>query len=124
MTSLNNTDELVTRTGSKLDEQTLQDILDDASIEVAAYLLPYGLSSSGDQCKLAEMKYAQAGLMTRMRFDGTKPASLSISGFSSSDNIDQAISGLIKQAEDVLERYVQSQTTMANTKRTWVKRVN
>lgn len=125
MTSLNSPTELIARTGSTLDPSTiLQPVLDDAYAETSAYLSPYGLSPSGLQCKLAEMKYAQAGLMTRMRLDGTKPASLSVAGFSSADNIDQAISGLRKQAEDILEKYIESQTSLANSKRIYVRRVN
>lgn len=125
MTSLNTPTDLIARTGSTLDPSTiLQPVLDDAYAEASAYLSPYGLSPSGPQCKLAEMKYAQAGLMTRMRLDGTKPASLSVAGFSSADNIDQAISGLRKQADDILERYIATQTTLANSRKTHVIKVN
>jgi hypothetical protein len=124
MTSLNTVVDFTNFTGSNIADAVKQDILDEAYRQTTAYLKPYGLSPSGDECKSAERKYAQAELMTRLRLDGSKPASLSMGGFSSSDNIDQAISGLIKQAEDILEKYVQSQPAMANTKRTWVKKVN
>lgn len=122
--SLNTTADFTNFTGSNLTDAIKQDILNEAYRQVTAYLLPYGLSPSGDQCKSAERKYAQAELMTHLRLDGSKPASLNMGGFSTSDNIDQAISGLIKQAEGILDSYVQAQTTLTTSKRIYVKRVN
>jgi hypothetical protein len=116
MTSLNDTTNFTYYTGTGLSSTIQQAILDEADRRITAYLTPYGLTASGDICKSAELECATAQLFTRYRLDGSKPSSLSMGGFSSSDNVDQAIASHKKTAKNLLDAYVQSQTTLANKK--------
>ncbi len=125
MASLNAPVDLVALTGSVLDEAgVLRPILDQAYRVMMGYLAPYGLTPSGGLCAAAELKLGQAELLTRMRMDGSKPDTLSLGGLTRTDDNDEAINGLRKAAFELLDYYVQSQHTLANSHRVYVRRVN
>lgn len=112
-------------TGSKLDAGVLQAIIDDACREVDVYLGQFSLGgNNGPACKSATIKFATAGLITRMRMDGTKGTSRSIGDYTLSDDPDGAIEALKIQAFALLDQYVRSQLTLPNTHRSYVVRVN
>lgn len=101
--------ELVSLTGSALTQTELEAIIAQADREIDAVLRIAGISgaTSGD-LKAASLEYAIAGVFTRYRLDGTKPASLSVGGLSMSDNIDSAIDEHRKKGDEILNGIIRS----------------
>jgi len=97
-------EELIAATGSESQRVPLGVIVEDATRNVNQYILSRGLSTvAGYVQRGACLKLSIAGLFTRYRMDGTKPASLNLGPFSMSDNIDDAIRNLTKEAFGMLD---------------------
>lgn len=84
--------ELANLTGSSLAQAVLEAIIAQSDREIDAKLRRAGITGANtDDLKAVSLEYSIAGVFTRYRLDGTKPASLSMGGLSMSDNIDSAI---------------------------------
>ncbi|HIH03778.1 MAG TPA: hypothetical protein HA263_08020 [Methanoregulaceae archaeon] len=106
------TAELLLRTGSTLGADVLQAIIDDADREIDAWLAPRGLSgTSSGACKSASLELAKAGILDRMRLDGTQPDSSTEGDVSSSVQIEPAIKRHRATAFALLQEYVDAQPT-------------
>ena len=94
-------------TDTELSRVNLGIIVEDATKRVMSKLLLYGISGgSGDQISAATLNLALVGVLTRYRIDGTKPASVTVDGKSSSDNVDQNIATLEARADQLIQDYV------------------
>ncbi len=100
------TAELVSATGAAYDTATLQALIDRADRQIDARLNAAGVTGGGNAIKEASLSLSISMLLTRMRMDGTKPASLSLGGLSMSDNIDQAIKDLEARAWAVVNEHI------------------
>ncbi len=90
-------------TGSALSQAILEAIIDQADRTIDAKLRIAGITGANPaDLKAASLEYSIAGLLTRYRLDGTKPASLSVGGLSMSDNIDSAIDEHLKKGDAIL----------------------
>lgn len=117
------TSDLTNVTGSTLSSTILQALIDDGDREIDAYLAPFGVSASASgACKSASLKFAQAGLLYYNLQNGTMQ---STSGdFTSSVDVTRAAEALRKAAFSLLDQYVDNQTSLAATKRTFGRRVD
>lgn len=96
--------ELAALTGSALAQATLEAIIAQSDRAIDAKLRRAGITGANTtDLKAVSLEYSIAGLLTRYRLDGTKPASLSMGGFSMSDNIDSAIDEHMKTGDELLE---------------------
>ena len=102
--------ELISATGSKYDNATLQALIDRADRQINARLLANRIPGSGDSLKEASLDLSNSMLLTRMRMDGTKPGSLNFGGVIMSDNIDQAIKDLETRAWQLVTDYIEYRT--------------
>jgi len=100
------TAELVSATGATYDAAVLQALIDRADRQITARLNAARVTGSGDAIKEASLSLSISMLLTRMRMDGTKPASLSMGGLSMSDNIDQAIRELESRAWELVQDHI------------------
>jgi len=100
------TAQLVSLSGSAYDNSTLQAFIDSADRQINARLLVDHVSGSGDGITEASIALSKSILLTRMRLDGTKPASLNMGGVSASDNIDEAIKNLEARAWTLVEQFI------------------
>jgi hypothetical protein len=100
------TAELVYATGSKYATADLQALIDRADRQIQAKLNAARVTGSGDAIKEASLSLSTSMLLTRMRMDGTKPASLNLGTLSMSDNIDTAIAALEKRAWELVEDHI------------------
>jgi len=98
--------DLVNATGAAYDTTTLQALIDRADRQIDARLRAARVAGSGDAIREASLSLSIAMLLTRMRMDGTKPASLSLGGLSMSDNIDQAIKELQDRAWELVDEHI------------------
>ena len=101
------TAELVSATGSTYDTPTLQALIDRADRQINAKLVANRMSGSGDAIKEASLDLSISMLLTRMRMDGTKPASLNLGSTSMSDNIDEAIKQLEARAWQLVNEFIE-----------------
>lgn len=93
-------------TGSAYTTAELQALIDRADRQIDARLRAARVAGSGDAIREASLSLSIAMLLTRMRMDGTKPASLSLGGLSMSDNIDQAIKELQDRAWELVDEHI------------------
>lgn len=98
--------ELISATGATYDNTTLQALIDRADRQIQARLNAARASGSSDAIKEASLSLSVSMLLTRMRMDGSKPASLSMGGLSMSDNIDTAIAELEGRAWDLVDDHI------------------
>lgn len=99
--------ELKALTGATLADADLEAIIDQADRTIDAKLRIAGITGANPaDLKAASLEYSIAGLLTRYRLDGTKPASLSVGGLSMSDNIDSAIDEHLKKGDAILNGIV------------------
>ena len=114
------TAELIFATGAKYDVVTLQALIDRADRQINAKLQANRVSASGDAIKEASLDLSISMMLTRMRMDGVKPASLSLGGtLSMSDNIDEAIKQLEARAWNLIDDFI---AYRAPTRRYWIAR--
>lgn len=102
--------ELAELTGSQIDDDILEAIIEQADRQIDARLAENNLSGGGNTIKAASLSLSIAGLLTRYRFDGTKPQAFTVSKFSMSDNVDEIIKHHTKQAWDLVASYVRQNT--------------
>jgi len=96
--------ELAALTGSALAQAVLEAIIAQSDREIDAKLRRAGITGADSaDLKAVSLEYSIAGLLTRYRMDGTKPASLNIGAFAMSDNIDAAIDEHRKNGDAILE---------------------
>ena len=96
--------ELANLTGSALSQTILEAIIAQSDREIDAKLRRAGITGANPaDLKAVSLEYSIAGVFTRYRLDGTKPASLSLGGLSMSDNIDSAIDEHRKAGDEILE---------------------
>ena len=93
-------------TGSAYTTAELQAFIDRADRQINAKLNAARVSGSGNAIKEASLCLSTAMLLTRMRMDGSKPASLSVNGLSMSDNIDQAIKTYESRAWELVNEHI------------------
>jgi hypothetical protein len=118
------TDELVALTGSTLNATTvLTPIITAADREIDAYLAPYGLSGSATGAmKQASLKLSMAGLLERGLHTGDYQAA---SGdFDSKADVIRAVESNRKAAFQLLDFYIDAQTSLSASKRTFGRRVD
>lgn len=100
------TAELVLLTGSALPTATLTAIIEQGDREIDAYLAPYGVGADASACKSASLELAKAGILDRMRLDGTQPDQSTEGDYSQTVQIESAIKRHRAAAFDLLDRYV------------------
>jgi len=99
--------ELQNLTGTALSQTILEAIIAQSDRTIDAKLRRAGITGADtNDLKAASLEYSIAGLLTRYRLDGTKPASLSLGGFSMSDNIDSAIDEHQKRGDEIMESVI------------------
>ena len=124
MTTYCSTTELVALSGSTLDASTiLTPIITAADREIDAYLAPYGLSGSATGAmKQASLKLSMAGLLERGLHTGNYQAA---SGdFDSKADVIRAVESNRKAAFQLLDLYIDAQTSLSASKRTFGRRVD
>jgi len=99
-------------TGSGLGQTILEDLIDMAEADVGLWLTELGgtADTSSTALKNAVKLLSISYLMTRMRMDGTKPASLNLGDIAMSDNIDAAKAELEAKARRTVESYCNGDT--------------
>lgn len=100
------TAELVLLTGSALPTATLTAIVEQGDREIDTYLAPYGVAADASACKSASLELAKAGILDRMRLDGTQPDQSTEGDYSQTVQIESAIKRHRAAAFDLLDRYV------------------
>ena len=108
------------RTGSILEDEVIQALIDDAGDRIDAYLAPHGIAGSGSAIRSAALSLVRAGLYDRARADGTRPDSSSEGDYSETLNIEAAIARYEREALKTLDRYV---ATVAPSRRYVVRKV-
>lgn len=101
--------ELANLTGSSLAQAVLEAIIAQSDRAIDAKLRIAGISGGNtNDLKAASLEYSIAGVLTRYRLDGTKPASLSMGGLSMSDNIDAAIDEHIRKGDEIVDGIIRN----------------
>jgi len=119
-----NTDELTALSGTTLDATTiLTPIITAADREIDAFLAPHGLSgSAAGAIKQASLKLSMAGLLERGLHTGAYQGQ---SGdFTSTVDVITAIESNRKAAYNLLNQYVDAQTSVDTSKSSYVRRVD
>ncbi len=96
-------------TGTSLDDGILSEIIDQADREIKSRLNLAEISSpsSDDVLTAASLNLSIAGILTRMRIDGSKPGrNLKIGDISASDDVDAAITEYTKRAWAAVDSYI------------------
>ena len=108
MTSYCTYAEVLAMTGTAYPQVTVEAIIVFADRDLNAMLKAKGYAAdyADDDLKEAGLNLAMSRVLTRMRMDGTKPASLSMGGLSMSDNIDTAIKELEARAWQLVEEHI------------------
>ncbi len=118
--------ELTNLTGSTLSSTVLTEIIGQADREIVARLAlaEIGAPGSDDKLKAASLNLSIAGVLTRMRLDGSKPGrSLKIGDISASDDVDAAIAEYTKKAWAAVDSYILTHGTY-DRYRFMVRKVN
>ena len=117
--------ELTALTGTSLSTDIQGAIIAQADREINARLALAGLSASAsdDTLKAASLNLSIAGVMTRLRADGSKPSSLKVGDISMGDNIDAAITELKTRADESITAYIRSNGTYSRD-RWYIRKVN
>ena len=107
MTSYCTYAEVLAMTGTAYPQATVEAIIVLADKELNARLSALGHAAAYTDVGLQEagLNLTLARLLTRMRMDGTKPASLSMGGLTMSDSIDKAIEGHRAAADALIAAY-------------------
>lgn len=102
------TTELTNLTGTSLASGVLTEIITQSDREINARLALAEISapSSDDKLKSASLNLSIAGVLTRMRLDGSKPAKAKIGDIWFEDDIDKAIAELVKRAWAAVDSYI------------------
>ena len=100
------TAELKNLTGSTLTDAILTAIIEQGDREIDAYLAPYGVAADASACKSASLELAKAGILDRMRLDGTQPDQSTEGDYSQTVQIESAIKRHRAAAFGILDRYV------------------
>lgn len=103
--------EFVNLTGSDEDDDTLREIIGQATNEMNLRLEMDGVvvSQATDAgLRAICLKKSIAGLLTRYRLDGTRSGSANVDGIVTGDNIGQAIQQYTDEAEQMLKAYIKS----------------
>lgn len=113
MTSYCSYAEVLVMTGTDYPQATVEAIIVLADKELNAMLAAKGIAAAYTDIGLQEagLNLTMARVLTRMRMDGTKPASLSIGGLSMSDSIDKAIEGHRTVAAQMAQAYIDAHTS-------------
>lgn len=96
--------ELKALTGATLEDSVLEAIIAQADRSIDAKLRKAGIGNADtNDLKMVSLEYAIAGLFTRYRLDGTKPADLKIGDFSMGDGINIAIEGHLRKGDEIMD---------------------
>ncbi len=100
--------ELTALTGTEYDDAIQQEIIDQSDREIKARLALAEISapSSDDKLKVASLNLSIAGVLTRMRLDGSRPSSLRIGDITITDNLDSAIVEFKNKANEMITSYI------------------
>lgn len=99
--------ELRALTGTTMDDADLEQMIAQADRSIDAQLRKAGVRRvNPEDLKMVSLEYAIAGLFTRYRLDGTKPASLSLGDVSMSDSIDSAIAAHQAKGDAILKSII------------------
>jgi len=115
--------ELKLLTGSTLADANCTAIIEAGDRKIDAYLSPYGLGGAASgACKEASLEMGKAGLLEEGLQSGKYQAT---SGdFTSSVDVIKAIEHHQKSAFKLLDLYVVAQSSLASSKRAFVRRVD
>jgi len=100
------TAEVVNLTGSALTTAVLTAVIEQGDREIDTYLAQYGVGADASACKSASLELAKAGILDRMRLDGTQPDQSTEGDYSQTTNIETAIRRHREAAFGILDRYV------------------
>ena len=104
--------ELKALTGATLADSDLEAIIAQADRSIDAQLRRAGIrNANSTDLKMVSLEYAIAGLFTRYRLDGTKPANLSLGEMSMSDSIDSAIAAHQDKGDAILTDIIKGART-------------
>lgn len=119
------TAELINLTGTTYSTTILDEIIAQADRTISSWLSFAGISLPGsdDGLKSASVNLSICGIITRMRLDGTNPASLRIGDISTSDDLDTAITALIDKARESAQAYIKSHGS-GDRARYYLRKVN
>jgi hypothetical protein len=95
-------------TGSTLSQTILEAIITQAESKLDGMFKQANVTgvAGNATCQAAALELSIAGLLTRGRMDGTKPASIHMGDLSMSDDIDAAIAYHMGEAKRLVELYV------------------
>lgn len=100
------TAELVNLSGSTLSTTILTAVIEQGDREIDTYLAPYGVGADASACTSASLELAKAGILDRMRLDGTQPDQSTEGDYSQTVQIESAIKRHRAAAFAILDRYV------------------
>ena len=100
------TADVVNLTGSALSTPILTAIIEQGDREIDAHLAQYGVGPDASACKAASLELAKAGILDRMRLDGSQPDQSTEGDYSQTVQIESAIKRHRAAAFDILDRYV------------------
>lgn len=109
------TAEVVALTGTTLDADTIvSEIVDQAGRIIDAQLTAAGITppGSGDALKAAALNYSAAGVLARLKADGTRVGSRKIGKLAITDNVDASIGDYNARGRELVAQYIQGQTTI------------
>lgn len=100
--------DIVAHTGTELPQATVEALIVDADRRINARLRANGIAPLGtaDELVSASIALTKAGLITRLRIDGTGPSSQSVGGASTNDNKDNIVAQLKQEAELSVSAYI------------------
>lgn len=100
--------DLTLLTGTTLSTTVQDAIILQADNEINGLIYAAGLTPPGadNTLKAASLKLSSAGVMTRARMDGSRPSTLTVGEYTSSDNIDQSITELRTAALVLVDSYI------------------
>lgn len=97
--------DIVDHTGTALSQTIVERFIADADRRIDSMLSVADVSTpSGTELQGASIAFTKALVLTRYRFDGTRTGSVTVAGFSSSDDL----AGMIRQLEDEASGIVQA----------------
>ena len=103
-------DDLVLLTGTSLDTEILQAIIDQSDRQISARLAVMGISTPSSDVTLesASLNLSMAGVFIRLKADGSKASTVKVGDISITDTIENTVSNLEQVAYNAVDNYAKT----------------
>jgi len=107
--------DIVDHTGTALPQEIVESLIDSADRRIDAMLSAAGIAKpTGGELQGASIAFTKALVLTRYRFDGTRTGSVSVAGYSSSDDLAGMVRQLEEEAMGIVQAYIETCKTTAS----------